>query len=61
MTNNYLNNARALEADLTAFMQDIIRIPSLSSQEGNVVARIREEMEKLAEKSEAAETSEAED
>ncbi|NIS90626.1 MAG: YgeY family selenium metabolism-linked hydrolase [Woeseiaceae bacterium] len=47
MNNNYLSNARAVEADLTAFMQDIIRIPSLSSQEGNVIARIREEMEKL--------------
>jgi len=47
MNNNYLNDARELEADLTAFMQDIIRIPSLSSQEGNVIARIRQEMEKL--------------
>jgi len=47
MNNSYLNDARELEADLTAFMQDIIRIPSLSSQEGNVIERIREEMEKL--------------
>jgi len=47
MDNNYLNDARKLEADLTAFMQDIIRIPSLSSQEGNVIERIRQEMEKL--------------
>ena len=47
MNNNYLTDARRREADLTAFMQDIIRIPSLSSQEGNVIARIREEMEKL--------------
>ncbi len=47
MDNSYLNDARKLEADLTAFMQDIIRIPSLSSQEGNVIERIREEMEKL--------------
>ena len=47
MDNSYLNDARTVEADLTAFMQDIIRIPSLSSQEGNVIARIREEMEKL--------------
>ena len=47
MKNNYLNDSRALEADLAAFMQDIIRIPSLSSQEGKVIARIREEMEKL--------------
>ena len=47
MDNSYLNDARELEADLTAFMQDIIRIPSLSSQEGNVIERIRQEMEKL--------------
>jgi len=47
MTNNYLNDARDIEADLTAFMQDIIRIPSLSSQEGAVIERIREEMERL--------------
>ncbi len=47
MKNNYLDDSRALEADLAAFMQDIIRIPSLSSQEGKVIARIREEMEKL--------------
>ena len=47
MDNSYLNNARKVESDLTAFMQDIIRIPSLSSQEGDVIERIREEMEKL--------------
>jgi acetylornithine deacetylase/succinyl-diaminopimelate desuccinylase-like protein len=47
MDNNYLSDARKLEADLTAFMQDIIRIPSLSSQEGNVIERIRQEMQKL--------------
>ena len=47
MNNSYLDNARALEEDLVAFMQDIIRIPSLSSQEGAVVERIAEEMEKL--------------
>ena len=47
MDKSYLNDARELEADLTAFMQDIIRIPSLSSQEGNVIERIRQEMEKL--------------
>lgn len=44
---NYLNDARKIEADLTGFMQDIIRIPSLSSEEGNVVRRAKEEMEKL--------------
>jgi len=47
MDSNYLNDARNLEADLTRFMQDIIRIKSLSSQEGNVIERIRNEMEKL--------------
>ena len=34
----------ALKPDLVKFMQDIIRIPSLSSEEGAVVERIREEM-----------------
>jgi len=47
MDSKYLSNARNLEADLTRFMQDIIRIQSLSSQEGNVIERIRSEMEKL--------------
>jgi len=47
MDNNYLKDARQIEAELTTFMQDIIRIPSLSSQEGAVVERIREEMVKL--------------
>ena len=47
MDNNYLESARRLEPDLVTFMQDIIRIPSLSSQEGDVIDRIREEMEKL--------------
>ena len=47
MNNTYLDNARTLEQELIAFMQDIVRIPSLSSQEGAVVERIREEMEKL--------------
>ena len=47
MNNSYLDNARALEEDLVAFMQDIIRIPSLSSKEGAVVERISEEMERL--------------
>ena len=35
---------RRFEADLSTFMQDIIRIPSLSSEEGAVIERIREEM-----------------
>ena len=47
MDNNYLNDAREIGADLTTFMQDIIRIPSLSSQEGEVIERIKAEMEKL--------------
>jgi putative selenium metabolism hydrolase len=47
MDNNYLKDARQIEAELTTFMQDIIRIPSLSSQEGAVIERIREEMVKL--------------
>jgi putative selenium metabolism hydrolase len=47
MDNSYLSAARELEAELTGFMQDIIRIPSLSSQEGAVIDRIRQEMEKL--------------
>jgi putative selenium metabolism hydrolase len=47
MDNSYLNDAREREVDLASFMQDIIRIPSLSSQEGEVIDRIRQEMEKL--------------
>lgn len=47
MDSNYLNDARNVEADLTSFMQDIIRIQSLSSQEGNVIERIRKEMTQL--------------
>ena len=42
--NNYYADAKALEPDLAAFMQDIIRIPSLSSKEGAVIERIRAEM-----------------
>lgn len=46
MNNNkpYLDEARAVEPQLAAFMQDIIRIPSLSSEEGDVIERIRAEM-----------------
>jgi putative selenium metabolism hydrolase len=43
----YLEAAGELEADLTAFLQDLIRIPSLSSEEGAVIGRIRQEMELL--------------
>lgn len=46
MLNNsaYYAGAKELESDLAKFMQDIIRIPSLSSEEGAVIERIREEM-----------------
>ena len=44
INNQYYTGAKALEADLASFMQDIIRIPSLSSEEGAVIERIREEM-----------------
>ncbi len=47
MNHSYLANARRVESGLVAFMQDIVRIPSLSSQEGNVIERIRKEMEEL--------------
>jgi putative selenium metabolism hydrolase len=47
MANTYLNQARTIEPQLTQFLRDIIAIPSLSSQEGAVIARIRQEMEKL--------------
>ena len=44
MSSTYYEDAMAVKADLVQFMQDIIRIPSLSSEEGAVVNRIREEM-----------------
>ena len=44
MTSDYYAAARELEPDLVSFMQDIIRIPSLSSEEGAVIERIRKEM-----------------
>jgi putative selenium metabolism hydrolase len=44
MSNDYYAAAAALQPDLVAFMQDIIRIPSLSSEEGEVIDRIRQEM-----------------
>ena len=47
MTDTYFSDARELEADLVQFMQDIIRIPSLSSEEGAVIKRIHDEMLKL--------------
>jgi len=47
MNDTYLAGARELEVDLVQFMQDIIRIPSLSSEEGAVIKRIHDEMLKL--------------
>ena len=47
MNERYMQGARKLEHSLVAFMQDIVRIPSLSSREGAVVRRIAEEMEQL--------------
>jgi putative selenium metabolism hydrolase len=47
MSSTYYAGAQALEADLVKFMQDIIRIPSLSSEEGAVIQRIRDEMLRL--------------
>jgi putative aminopeptidase FrvX len=47
MNHDYYDGAMALKTDLLKFMQDIIRIPSLSSREGVVIQRIREEMERL--------------
>jgi len=44
MSSTYYQDAMAVKPDLVKFMQDIIRIPSLSSEEGAVVERIREEM-----------------
>ena len=38
--------AKAYEADMVAFLRDLIAIPAESCQEGPVVARIRQEMEK---------------
>ncbi len=47
MNRKWLDEARALENDLVSFMQEITRIPSLSSQEGAVIERTRREMERL--------------
>ena len=40
----YYSAAKKLETELVTFMQDIIRIPSLSSEEGPVIERMRAEM-----------------
>ncbi len=47
MSSTYYDAALAIKPDLVKFMQDIIRIPSLSSEEGAVIERIRDEMERL--------------
>jgi putative selenium metabolism hydrolase len=44
---NYYNDAKHIETELSSFMQDIIRIPSLSSEEGAVIERICEEMRRV--------------
>ena len=44
INSHYYADAKALEPDLAAFMQAIIRIPSLSSKEGAVIERMRAEM-----------------
>ena len=44
MSSTYYQDAMAVKPDLVKFMQDIVRIPSLSSEEGAVIERIREEM-----------------
>lgn len=44
MSSTYYDDAVSIKPELVSFMQDIIRIPSLSSEEGAVVERIREEM-----------------
>ena len=47
MSSRYYSGAVGLQDDLLGFMQDIVRIPSLSSREGAVIERIRREMERL--------------
>ena len=47
MSSRYYDCALELKPALVKFMQDIIRIPSLSSREGAVIQRIQEEMELL--------------
>ena len=43
----YYKAAKQIETELAGFMQDIIRIPSLSSEEADVIERIRTEMLKV--------------
>ena len=44
INSQYYADAKRVESDLAAFMQAIIRIPSLSSREGAVIERMSEEM-----------------
>ncbi len=44
MSSTYYADAMEIKSDLVKFMQDIIRIPSLSSEEGAVIERARQEM-----------------
>jgi len=45
--NDTLKHAQQLEADVTAFLSDIVKIPSTSTNEKDVIERIRREMEKI--------------
>ncbi len=45
--NAYFKAAQEIEPKLTQFLREIVAIPSLSSQEGEVAERIRQEMEAL--------------
>ncbi len=46
MSDNILSAARDIERSLVGFLADLIGIRSLSSQEGDVVSRVREEMQR---------------
>ena len=45
--NEILKLAESLETDVTNFLRDIVAIPSMSSQEGAVIERIKQEMERI--------------
>ncbi|MCB0314525.1 MAG: YgeY family selenium metabolism-linked hydrolase [Calditrichaeota bacterium] len=45
--NEILKIARSLEGEVAAFLREIIAIPSMSSEEGAVIERIREEMARV--------------
>ncbi|MBU0679373.1 MAG: YgeY family selenium metabolism-linked hydrolase [Verrucomicrobia bacterium] len=45
--NNFYKLSQDAQEEIVNFMKDIIAIPSLSSQEGDVVQRMKKEMEKL--------------